>query len=789
MPRSLSVVEAAFAGLRVEPTGVTLAGEVRPKGQAEPDETPPTYTLRTGGGGGDGGGAGGGGGGSSATDPKTPRTPERAGVKRQKGGGGGGRAAAAAAAGPAKEAPSPTKPSDSDEAKANLQAFAREFINVDLTQPLTPGDSATPNRWANSVVELSAHKEERYAKSAEGYAEARMLAAADMKQMYKDAQADGVVTKRKDEESGSEYWVETMWDLVHENDRAKRYLLDGMTRTAMQRMADTARNVPVPDARAAVRVGIEIYEFAEEYAHLPDLLNTLNESLRAFVNQPLFLNQKMFNFLILGRAGVGKTRLGKKMGELLSHYGLYLYDTMKVAQRSDFVADFEGQTANKVRGFLAANQERVLFLDEAYALSTYEPMKPGQEKKDRKLTVYSQEAIDALNQYLSENAGSGCFIAAGYPKEMEEDFLPANKGLIRRFETTVHIENYTSERLIAIYLANLARKLSRKGEPPLSVQTVATFFTTPALGLLSEVIEASMTEPPPNTHTYRVAEQAQRGATSVKKPLKADLGLLGRIFEDQASSMVTLSDLTAMLIWTSPRYGTTKLGTSATASEATWAIGASDMASILVGQLRKQLGQKVAPEAEAQLVQVLNYYGWRDNSTGAIAAPAEGSSWRWPATLTGSESRSRRPTRGTRRRQRRWRRRSGSASWRRSGPARGRPGSPRRSARARPSGRPRTRPWPRRRRRRPRVAKSVWRRASRRRRGGSARSRPGAAASSPTAGARDRRRCGPSTAGPARSAATTATKAGTICACVSVLGNFFLLHGGTHTHTHTIHWS
>ena len=158
--------------------------------------------------------------------------------------------------------------------------------------------------------------------------------------------------------------------LVHENDRAKRYLLDGMTRTAMQRMADTIGTSPCP-TRAAVRVGIEIYEFAEEYAHLPDLLNTLNESLRAFMDQPLFLNQKMFNFLILGRAGVGKTRLGKKMGELLSHYGLYLYDTMKVAQRGDFVADFEGQTANKVRGFLAANQERVLFLDEAYALSTY----------------------------------------------------------------------------------------------------------------------------------------------------------------------------------------------------------------------------------------------------------------------------------------------------------------------------------------------------------------------------------------------------------------------------------
>ena len=60
------------------------------------------------------------------------------------------------------------------------------------------------------MVELSAYKG-RYTKSAEGYAEARMLAAADMKQMYKDAQADGVVVKRKDEDSGNEWWTETMW--------------------------------------------------------------------------------------------------------------------------------------------------------------------------------------------------------------------------------------------------------------------------------------------------------------------------------------------------------------------------------------------------------------------------------------------------------------------------------------------------------------------------------------------------------------------------------------------------
>jgi len=620
-----SVVETAFAGLRVQPIGVTLTGELRPEGAMEtPDGVEATPTARKKGT-------------AAPPEPQTPKSPETKPSKKQKAAGGRAGKSRADQDAQEEEAPDPLAPSNPTNAKKKLQAFAMELIQTDLSAPLTPlaldGASAA-SRWVRAVQELSANKAARYEKNAEGHAEARKLAADDMDELYFDAVKDSVVTKRKDND-GNEYFTDTKWELMDDSDKAKRYLLDGFAAASMTRLSKAAKNRPMPDARAAVRVGLEIYQFAEEYAHLPTVLNTLNESLRAFLKQPLFLNETMFNFLILGTAGVGKTRLGNKMGALLSHFGFYLYPDMKVAQRSDFVADYEGQTSNKVRGFLNANLERVLFLDEAYSLTTYDALKPGQEKKDRKLTPYSQEAIDGLNQYLSENAGTGCFIAAGYPDEMEQDFLPANKGLVRRFLSKIHIPNYTSEELINIYLTTLANKLSQKDSEPITAQEVATYFTRPALGLLSEAIEATTLEPPTDTLGYRKAEEqeamSQMDVDSEEEEAKTpidptELKELAKIFQDQASSMVTLADFTAMLIWTSPRYGNTKLGTSARKSEATWAIGARDMAAILVGQVRKQLGAEDAKHAVEELTEVLEYYGWRDQASGKIAAPA--GTWR-----------------------------------------------------------------------------------------------------------------------------------------------------------------
>ena len=68
--------------------------------------------------------------------------------------------------------------------------------------------------------------------------------------------------------------------------------------------------------------------------------------------------------------------------------------------RSDFVAEYEGQTAVKTRGFLASQLERVIFLDEAYSLTTLE-----QKGWKRTLSAYSAEAVSELVAFLSQRVG------------------------------------------------------------------------------------------------------------------------------------------------------------------------------------------------------------------------------------------------------------------------------------------------------------------------------------------------------------------------------------------------
>jgi hypothetical protein len=83
----------------------------------------------------------------------------------------------------------------------------------------------------------------------------------------------------------------------------------------------------------------------------------------------------------------------------------------------------------------------VLFLDEAYSLGS-------QEKRDS----FSKEAIDMINQYLSERKNNFMFIIAGYQEDLEECFFSQNKGLKRRFHSFYNIEGYNASELCEIFL-------------------------------------------------------------------------------------------------------------------------------------------------------------------------------------------------------------------------------------------------------------------------------------------------------------------------------------------------
>ena len=122
--------------------------------------------------------------------------------------------------------------------------------------------------------------------------------------------------------------------------------------------------------------------------------------------------------------------------------GILSKGQFKLATRSDLVAKYLGQTAPKTQAVIDDARGNVLFLDEIYALSG---------GSDRNLDSFSKEAIDTLNQNLTERRDFLCIIA-GYEDAVEKCFFAVNEGLRRRFTFRYNIDGYTSDELLEMFM-------------------------------------------------------------------------------------------------------------------------------------------------------------------------------------------------------------------------------------------------------------------------------------------------------------------------------------------------
>ena len=186
-----------------------------------------------------------------------------------------------------------------------------------------------------------------------------------------------------------------------------------------------------------------------DYPEALAMIEKLVDLVRAFVAQPTIAGSQFFNVMIMGVAGTGKTRLAGILGNILAQLGMYVYDELVESSVGDFIAGFEGQTEDKVVSFLTNNAEKVIFLDEAYALTKW-------DRDHTHLDGYSPEAVAELIAFLSKNVGKIAFIAAGYEDKMVHDFLAANEGFERRFPIRVTLGSYTNPTLYNIFIKALA---------------------------------------------------------------------------------------------------------------------------------------------------------------------------------------------------------------------------------------------------------------------------------------------------------------------------------------------
>jgi hypothetical protein len=173
--------------------------------------------------------------------------------------------------------------------------------------------------------------------------------------------------------------------------------------------------------------------------------NKCNVCIDCIYNLPCIkaANHDMLHTVITGPPGVGKTELGKILGEVYRGMGILKTGKMKIVTRSDLIGKYLGHTAAKTQAVIDDCRGGILFIDEAYSLGS-------SERRDS----FSKECLDTLNQNLSERRDT-LVIIAGYKDALDSCFFSQNEGLRRRFTFQYNIENYTPEELMQIFLLKI----------------------------------------------------------------------------------------------------------------------------------------------------------------------------------------------------------------------------------------------------------------------------------------------------------------------------------------------
>ncbi|MEK3701275.1 AAA family ATPase [Paenibacillus sp. FSL H8-0259] len=150
-------------------------------------------------------------------------------------------------------------------------------------------------------------------------------------------------------------------------------------------------------------------------------------------------SNKTLHMAFLGNPGTAKTTVARIVGRMYKAIGLLSKGQFIEASRTDLIAEYQGQTAIKVKRLINRAKGGVLFIDEAYSIT-----------ENDHSDSYGRESLTELTKALEDYRDDLVVIVAGYTNLMGK-FFESNPGLKSRFNTFISFSDYSLDELVQIF--------------------------------------------------------------------------------------------------------------------------------------------------------------------------------------------------------------------------------------------------------------------------------------------------------------------------------------------------
>ena len=167
--------------------------------------------------------------------------------------------------------------------------------------------------------------------------------------------------------------------------------------------------------------------------------------------------------VFFGPPGTGKTTVARLMGRIYKSLGLLPKGHVMEVSRAQLVGQYIGHTAPKTNRAIESAMYGILFVDEAYSLTS------GKSDND-----FGSEAIETLLKRMDDDRDKFAVIVAGYTREMQQ-FIASNVGLESRFSNYFYFNDYVPAELLQMFRQKILRR--RFSITDDAMDCISDFFT------------------------------------------------------------------------------------------------------------------------------------------------------------------------------------------------------------------------------------------------------------------------------------------------------------------------